>query len=290
MSCFCYLHIFPNEKLYVGSTQQKKVEDRWQNGNGYKKQPLIWNAICKYGWENVRHKVIVCETPEEMWEKERKLIKEYDTTNPEKGYNLSIGGEAGPIGCKRTETTRKKLSESHKDKKGYWNDKHFTEEHRKNLSESHKGKHPTEETRRKRSESLTGKRIGKNNPFYNHHHTEEARRKISEKLKNRPKPIWITPDGEIREMSVNTATQWHPDWTRIHYLDEAIRMKSNILVSRGETRFQGIIDNIYYFSFDGLFTELRQSLTQQYPEYMFSIMKDGEEDFIQGIFTHYDGK
>ena len=71
-------------------------------------------------------------------------------------------------------------------------------------------------------------------------------------------------------------------------INEVTDTKSNILISRGETRFQGIIDNIYYFSFDGLFTELRQSLTQQYPEYMFSIMKDGEEDFIQGICLQYE--
>ena len=30
--CYCYLHIFPNEKIYVGTTQQKKVEMRWKKG------------------------------------------------------------------------------------------------------------------------------------------------------------------------------------------------------------------------------------------------------------------
>lgn len=112
MSCYCYLHIFPNSKIYVGITQQKKVEYRWGvEGIGYRTQSLVWRAICKYGWKNIKHQVIICETPEEMWEKEKELIKKYDTTNPDKGYNISVGGDKGPVGCHPTEETRRKLSE-----------------------------------------------------------------------------------------------------------------------------------------------------------------------------------
>lgn len=272
MSCFCYLHIFPNSKIYVGSTQKEKVEYRWKNGYGYRQQPFIWNAICKYGWENVRHKVIVCETPEEMWEKEKELIKEYDTTNPEHGYNLSIGGESGPMGCKRTEETRKKLSESHKGHEGWNKGKSLTEEHRKKLSESHKGE--------------------KNN-LYGTHRSEETKIKISKSRKGKgtgpqPKFKWLTPQGEIKEMSARMVSRYHKDWIKIYYLDEAVRMKSNILISRGVTRFQGIMDNIYYFTYDGLFTELRQTLTQQFPNYIFSIQRACGNDYIQGICLQYE--
>ena len=133
--CYCYLHIFPNSKIYVGTTQKEKVEDRWKkDGYGYHHQQFIWNAICKYGWENVKHKVIVCETPEEMWEMEKKLIKEYDTTNPEHGYNISIGGEKSAFGNCLTEDTRRKMSETRKGKKR----NPHTEEVRRKISETKK--------------------------------------------------------------------------------------------------------------------------------------------------------
>lgn len=182
--CYCYLHIFPNEKIYVGTTQ-KTPERRWQNGYGYRTQQLMWNAICKYGWENVRHKVIECETPEEMWEMEKELIKKYDTTNPAKGYNISVGGEKSAFGC------------------------HPTEEHRRKNSEALKGdKNPSKrpEVREKLSKANKGKII-----------QESIRRKISDKMKgiSKSKQKWLTPQGEIKEMHFSNVAQWHPDWILI---------------------------------------------------------------------------
>lgn len=55
-----YIHIFPNQKKYVGITGQR-TKDRWRvNGNGYKPQKLVYRAIKKYGWENIEH-IIVAE-------------------------------------------------------------------------------------------------------------------------------------------------------------------------------------------------------------------------------------
>lgn len=250
MSCFCYLHIFPNEKIYVGTTQQDKVEYRWgSNGGGYKGQSLIWNAIQKYGWENIKHRVIVCETPEKMWEKEKELIKEYDTTNPEHGYNCSTGGEYTMTGFHHTDKTKIKMSESHKDRP--LSEEHrrkiseslkgrtLTEEHRRNIGDAGKGRHHTEEVKRKISESHKGKKNppiteetrkklsdankGDKHPMYGKHHTEDARRKMSESNKgksrnkgvSKPKSKWLTPEGEIREMSINNVSCWHKDWKLI---------------------------------------------------------------------------
>ena len=230
MSCFCYLHIFPNEKIYVGTTQLKKPERRWKyGGSGYKRQPHLWNAIQKYGWENVKHKVIVCETPEEMWEMEKKLIKEYDTTNPEHGYNHSIGGEKGASGFHPTDETKRKHSELMKGEKN----PSKRPEVRKKISESKKGFSYTDESRRKMSESHKGRiftdihrqrlsegQKGEKNHNYKKHFTEDIRRKMSESHKgkhNGPKTRYkyLTPDGEIIEMSVNMASRWHPDWILI---------------------------------------------------------------------------
>ncbi len=60
-----------------------------------------------------------------------------------------------------------------------WNKgKHLSEEHRKKLSESHKGKKLSEEQKRKISESLKGKEV-----------SEETRRRLSEALKGKRKKV-----------------------------------------------------------------------------------------------------
>ena len=54
MSCV-YKHIFPNGAIYIGRTSMSP-EDRWLNGWGYKQNPLAFNAILKYGWDNIKPK------------------------------------------------------------------------------------------------------------------------------------------------------------------------------------------------------------------------------------------
>lgn len=110
-----YVHIFPNTKKYFGITS-KNPELRWQNGTGYEKthQPVMYNAIQKYGWENIQHKILFTNlTKEEAQEKEKELIKKYKT-NCHKygdiyGYNMTDGGE-GTIGHKVSQELRLKMS------------------------------------------------------------------------------------------------------------------------------------------------------------------------------------
>ena len=44
-----YMHIFPNNKKYIGITS-KTPNGRWEGGTGYNKirQPMMYNAIQKY--------------------------------------------------------------------------------------------------------------------------------------------------------------------------------------------------------------------------------------------------
>ena len=49
---YVYIHKSPSCKYYVGITSKCRVQDRWDNGNGYKNCPAFYNAILKYGWEN----------------------------------------------------------------------------------------------------------------------------------------------------------------------------------------------------------------------------------------------
>ena len=84
-------------------------------------------------------------------------------------------------GKHHSDDTRRKISESMKDK-GHWN----------------KGKTMSDETRRKMSEA----KKGDNNPFYGKSHTEEHRRKLSEAYKGKTwkvidgKRVWYSKEAE----------------------------------------------------------------------------------------------
>ena len=134
-----YVHINKvNGKRYYGITCQK-VNRRWRNGKRYSYNQHFWNAINKYGWDNFEHIVIARGlTEEEAKWLEIELIREWDTTNKDKGYNISLGGDGGS-GHEVTKETRKKISESLKGRT-------FSEEHRKNISKAGKGKHKGKNT------------------------------------------------------------------------------------------------------------------------------------------------
>lgn len=85
-----YAHNFPNGKKYIGIT--RNAEKRWKNGEGYKSQSKIYNAIQSYGWENIEHEILVSGLEKEQAEKlEQILIQAYDSI--EDGYNTAIGGQ-----------------------------------------------------------------------------------------------------------------------------------------------------------------------------------------------------
>ena len=88
-----YVLIFSNNKKYFGITSQK-TEYRWNNGKGYKGSKLVYNAIQKYGWENIEHNILYSELNEQdAKEKERYLILKNKTYIKKYGYNLTLGGE-----------------------------------------------------------------------------------------------------------------------------------------------------------------------------------------------------
>lgn len=83
-----YMHIAPNNKKYVGITQQKLYK-RWQNGSAYHHNKHFTNAILKYGWDNFEH-IVIAENlnKEDACKLEQKLIKKYKTNNRKYGYNV----------------------------------------------------------------------------------------------------------------------------------------------------------------------------------------------------------
>lgn len=84
-----------NGKKYIGQTKLP-LEIRWgKHGEKYKGSRHFCAAIKKYGWNNFYHEVIASNlTLDEANNFERLLISKVDTTNQEKGYNISAGGNS----------------------------------------------------------------------------------------------------------------------------------------------------------------------------------------------------
>lgn len=103
---YVYCHTTPSNRKYVGISSNP--QKRWNNGKGYIKNYLFRRAIEKYGWNNIEHKILFeVDSLGEAKSIEKRLISEWNLTNPLYGLNLSGGGD-GLL----SETTRSLMSKS----------------------------------------------------------------------------------------------------------------------------------------------------------------------------------
>lgn len=183
-----YIHIVPNNKVYIGITSNvPKI--RWgHGGKGYFGHKYFWSAIQKYGWDNIKHEIIATNlTKQEACQMEINMIAKYQSNNPLYGYNLSSGGEFNSgfhyertpesierirkmnTGKKHSEETKKKISMNSKMKDPEVIEKlkaslKLSQERRtKQRLETMKKKYPngfkqSEESNRKRSETMKGRK------------------------------------------------------------------------------------------------------------------------------------
>lgn len=106
-----------NQKLYIG--QSLYPEKRWRQHQNYAKRAnpemYIHRALAKYGIENFVFEVIAtCKTQEDADELEALLINQYDSRNPQKGYNIRPGGETWDDESKKfMSETMKKFYQKH---------------------------------------------------------------------------------------------------------------------------------------------------------------------------------
>lgn len=189
-----YLHTFPNGKRYVGITCQD-VKRRWRDGKGYEGQ-VVYGAILKYGWNNVKHEILFDGlTKEQAEEEEKALIKRYDTTSHANGYNVEIGGNATG---KVSDESKRKNSESHKGlmagEKHWHYGQHWSDEVKKKISEASKGKKISDETRLKQSAIFSGK----GNPMYGTKMSAEHKKKLQAAcVKATSKPVVCIETGKV---------------------------------------------------------------------------------------------
>lgn len=180
-----YMHTSPSGKVYVGQTVN--CRRRWgYNGEHYKNkkkdgsyiQEAFARALDKYGWNNFRHEVILKNiSKSEADYAEKYLIRWYKIHGM--SYNCTEGGE-GTCGIHRTYS----LEEKEKIKE------------RITANPPMKGRHHSDETKRKLSLALKGKKLSEerreqmSNAFKGRKHSEESKVKMSEYRKAHPE-TWI---------------------------------------------------------------------------------------------------
>lgn len=170
-----------NRKKYIGVTSD--FVGRMRGHKGCYSKSYLSKAIRKYGWNNFSTEIIFQSLDKEFMHKEAEeaFIREYNTKDPDFGYNLTNGGEGTP-GYIASEVTRQKQRLAKLGKK-------LSKEHRDKISSSNTGKKLSDETKNKIAEKLKG-----NTNFSGKTFCKETLRTLSEqKAKDW---ILIDPNGE----------------------------------------------------------------------------------------------
>ena len=169
-----YAHVFPNGKLYIGATRQKPIY-RWRRGCGYRNTKNMNKAIKEFGWDSIKHVVLMENIDKETaMEIEKELIKKYDTQNPEHGYNTKNGGQSfGEHSEEFLESLKNRMIGN-----TYSAGRKMSEEHKRALIESQKNRKPTRS-------------------FLGHKHSESSKELMSKLAKER----WKDPEYRAKEMA-----------------------------------------------------------------------------------------
>lgn len=166
-----------NGKIYIG-------QDLNNNPNYLGSGLMLNNAIKKYGKENFKKETIeVCNSKEELNEREKFWIKELNSQDRKIGYNIADGGTGGktwqnytdPEMIKNTKEKRSKSTSERNKRDGGWSsdpEKRKKSSIKANLARTMKGYKHSEETKAKIGDAHRGKEV-----------SEEARKNISEATK-----------------------------------------------------------------------------------------------------------
>ena len=92
-----YKHTCPNGKVYIEITSLDP-ERRWNKGRGYSRNYHFFNAIIKYGWDNIQHTILHSNLAQNDAQRiEAQLIAQYHSDDPHYGYNNTVGEEVSVV-------------------------------------------------------------------------------------------------------------------------------------------------------------------------------------------------
>lgn len=186
-----YVYVIQNlidGKVYVGQTKNptaRKATHFYHARRGVTRP--LYASIRKHGEENFTFKILEECDDLSVNDREQHWVSHFDSFNPEKGYNLTRGGNQM---LTFTDDVRQRMRQHHTGMTG----RHHTEETKKRISDTRKrlGLKPSERAReksRQRASAQRGElhpmfgRRGEDSPLFGHKHSEEAKQRMSEARK-----------------------------------------------------------------------------------------------------------
>ena len=192
MKGIIYKYTSPSNKVYIGQTiHEHRRYMTHKRGDGDTK---FCRAIRKYGFENFTYDVIFTidnEDRKRIKEKldfmERYYIRKFH--GYENGYNMTLGGDGG-AGTKHTEEFKRKISERMKENNPAWN---MTDEWRQHIGNASKDRKMPDNMKKLTSERMKANNPMKNTDVAaksaaakkGKHLSEEHKKKISESQKGK---------------------------------------------------------------------------------------------------------
>lgn len=149
-----YMYQFPNGKRYIGKTV--RTLSRRQGGShfkGYEKCTLVYRAMQKYGFQNIKQEILF---QGEMNNEQATRLQQtcillfqtnvYRFNKPERGYNLTDGGE-GQKGRKLVGSELERSLRQLDEYRSIWKGSHHTQQTKEKmriakLGKYLRGKHP----------------------------------------------------------------------------------------------------------------------------------------------------
>jgi group I intron endonuclease len=186
---YCY-HCIATRKKYIGKTiheERRKVRHKYDSKKGIENK--FYRAVKKYGWDQFIYGIIEECDVNVLGEQEVFYIDYFDTYN--NGYNSTLGGD-GISGFSPSEESKKRMSESAKNRDKTPYIKYHTEEEKKEAKRKVNRKYH-QRTKERRKEYM--KEWRKNNQDK----IEEWNTKNKNKLKEKSKEYRESNKEKIRE-------------------------------------------------------------------------------------------
>jgi group I intron endonuclease len=187
-----------NNKIYIGSSRhiQKRIKNHFNKLKAGKHiNPHIQSTYNLYGYEKFKWEILEECLIDELLNREQYWIDLTQCFDRNIGFNNCKKADR-PLGYKHTESARKKMSESKKNKK-------LTDDHINKIAIANKGKKRTAEQKEKMSQA----KLGIKNPMFGKKEDENHKIKRMEKMLSTPrwnKGLTKKTDPRIAKLATQT--------------------------------------------------------------------------------------